>query len=213
MKSSLISRLAGGAIALLAATLRVRVLHGDRAALLRQSGEMVLVVLWHGRMFLPILQHRGEGIVTMASRSGDGAIIASWLEANGYTVTRGSSSRGGAAALLRMAREMRVRRVGALTVDGPRGPARVVQAGAVRLARMTRCRLVPMSFSCARPRFFRSWDRFLLPRPFSRNVIVYGEPFAIPGEASDEEAGAMIAERLDAATAEADREAGIETPA
>jgi lysophospholipid acyltransferase (LPLAT)-like uncharacterized protein len=212
MKARLLARLAGVAIRLLRASLRVRILHGERAIAVREGAQPVLVALWHGRMFLPILTHCGEGIVTMASRSEDGEIIALWLENNGYAVTRGSSSRGGATALLAMVRELGTRRVGALTVDGPRGPARVVQPGVVQLARRAGACIVPMSYSSERPKFFRSWDRFLLPRPFSRNVVIYGEPLTIPAETGDEEACAQIAAALDAATAEADAACGIEPP-
>ena len=188
MKGWLLARLVGAAIRVLRATLRVEILHGERAVSIRKQNGPVLVALWHGRMFLPILTHRGEGIVTMASRSEDGEIIARWLENNGYAVARGSSSRGGAAALLRMAKELEVRRVGALTVDGPRGPARVVQPGVVQLAQRAGAWIAPISYSSRRPHFFRSWDRFLLPLPFSRNVVIYGEPFTIPAGTGEEEA-------------------------
>jgi lysophospholipid acyltransferase (LPLAT)-like uncharacterized protein len=213
MKGRILARLAGVAVKLLRATLRVRILHGEHAEAMRRGNGPVLVALWHGRMFLPILTHRGEGIVTMASRSDDGEIIALWLENNGYAVARGSSSRGGAVALLQMARELETRRVGALTVDGPRGPARVVQPGVVQLARRAGAWIVPMSYSSGRPHFFRSWDRYLLPRPFSKNVVIYGEPFRIPESIGDAEACEKIAAALDAATAEADAACAIVPPA
>src|SRR5207237_295882 len=84
----------------------------------------ILFALWHGRMFLPINVHRHTGIGTMASKSRDGEIITRWLENNGYLVTRGSTTRGGSAAFRRLLRQVRSGRNIALTVDGPRGPAR-----------------------------------------------------------------------------------------
>ena len=98
-------------------------------------------------------------------------------------------------------------------MDGPRGPARVVQPGVVQLARLTGAWILPITSSSSRPRFLGSWDRYLLPLPFSRAVVAYGEPFAISAETPDETAVALIASALDSTTAEADGAAGITPPA
>jgi lysophospholipid acyltransferase (LPLAT)-like uncharacterized protein len=205
---TLLSQVLGMSIALLRTTLRVELLNSERYADLKAKRVPILFALWHGRMFLPIDAHRNEGIVTMASQSKDGNIITRWLENNGYLVTRGSTSRGGSEALRRMVRHVRSGHNVALTVDGPKGPARVVQSGVVRLARMTDAWILPISFSSSLPLFLRSWDRYLLPKPFSRNVVAYGEPFAVPQEMSDEVALAKIRAALDEVTAAADRGAG-----
>lgn len=163
-------------------------------------------------MFLSIQAHRHEGIVTMASRSKDGEIIAGWLESNGYSVVRGSSTRGGSQALREMVLRVRSGRAAALTVDGPTGPPRRVQPGIVQLARLTGGWILPITYSSRRPHFLSSWDRYLLPRPFSRNVVVYGEPFPIDSGVSDREAQRRIAASLDDVTHEADRTTGINPP-
>ena len=150
------------------------------------------------------MRHRNESIVTMASQSKNGKITARWLEGNGYLVTRGSTTRGGSEALRRMVYYVRSGHNVALTVDGRRGPAWVVQAGVVRLARITHAWILPISFSSSWPLFLDSWDRHLVPNPFSRNVVAYGEPFAVPYNMSDETALAKIAAALDQVTAEAD---------
>jgi Uncharacterized protein conserved in bacteria len=212
MMSRLLARLVGALIVLHRATLKVERLHFDRYLGLRARGVPVLFALWHGRMFLSIQAHRGEGIVTMASRSKDGEIIAGWLERNGYAVVRGSTTRGGGEALRRMVRSVRSGRHAALTVDGPKGPPRIVQPGVVQLARLTGAWILPITSSASRPRFLASWDRYLLPLPFSRGFVAYGEPFPIPREMSDESALARIASALDAATSEADAAAGITPP-
>ena len=208
----LLSRLAGALVHLYRATLSVERLHFDRYIEVRARGAPILFALWHGRMLLSILAHRREGIVTMASRSKDGEIIAGWLEANGYSVVRGSSSRGGSQALREMVRRVRAGRDAALTVDGPTGPPRIVQPGIVQLARLTGGWILPITSSSSRPRFLASWDRYLLPRPFSRNVVLYGRPFPIGEALSDEQALAAIGDALDEATREADRETGIRPP-
>ena len=163
-------------------------------------------------MFLSIQAHRGQGIVTMASQSKDGEVIAQWLTLNGYSVVRGSTSRGGSAALREMVRRVRSGRHAALTVDGPRGPARIVQPGVVQLARLTGAWILPITSSSSRPRFLRSWDRYLMPLPFSRNVVAYGEPFPIDDAASEDFVLSRIGEALDAATRAADEAAGITPP-
>ena len=201
-----------GAIGLLRATLRVEVLHGEYLADLQSRRIPFLLALWHGRMFLIIDEHHGQGIVTMASKSNDGDIIAGWLENNGYVVVRGSTTRGGSEALRRMAYHMRAGRNGALTVDGPKGPVRVVQPGVVRLARLTGAWILPVSFSSTLPLFLRSWDRHLVPKPFSRNFLSYGEPFPIGADLSDEAALTKIAGAIDKTTQEVDKIAGICPP-
>jgi hypothetical protein len=205
----ILSRLLGAGIALHRATVKVERLHEDRYLGLKKKEVPILFALWHGRMYLSIQAHRRQGVVTMASRSKDGEIIARWLEANGYVVVRGSTSKGGGQALREMVRHVRSGRHAALTVDGPRGPARVVQPGVVQLARLTGAWILPVTSSASRGRFLRSWDRFFVPRPFSRGVVAYGEPFPIARELSDEAGLARIGAALDDATAEADSAAGI----
>ena len=99
-----------------------------------------------------------------------------------------------------MVRQVRSGHNVALTVDGPRGPAHVVQAGVVRLARITGAWILPITFSSSWPLFLRSWDRYLLPKPFSQNVVAYGEPFAVSQEMSDEAALEKIRASLDEVT-------------
>lgn len=206
---SVLPKVLGAAIALHRATLKVELLHEDRYRALARREVPILFALWHGRMYLSIQAHRRQGIVTMASQSKDGELIARWLEANGYVVVRGSSSRGGGQALREMVRQVRSGRHAALTVDGPRGPARIVQPGVVQLARLTGAWILPITSSSASGKLLSSWDRFLLPRPFSRNVVAYGEPFPISAEQTEEAALSRVAAALDGATAEADEAAGL----
>src|SRR5262249_57862225 len=105
--------------------LNVELLHEDRSRARARREVPILFALWHGRMYLSIQAHRRQGIVTMASQSKDGEIIAGWLEANGYVVVRGSTSKGGGQALREMVRHVRSGRNAALTVAGPPGPAPV----------------------------------------------------------------------------------------
>lgn len=209
----LASLLVGAAVYALRATIRIEPLYPERYRDLKARGVPFVFTLWHGRMVLPILAHRHEGIVTMASQSKDGEIIARWLTHNGYVPARGSSTRGGGPALMEMVRQMRAGHPAALTVDGPKGPPRVVQPGILWLARETGAWVLPVSGASTRPWFLRSWDRFLAPQPFSRNVVAYGEPFPLPAGTPDDEAARRIGEALDAATVEADEAVRVAPPA
>jgi lysophospholipid acyltransferase (LPLAT)-like uncharacterized protein len=203
----------GAGILGLRATIRIDALHPERERALRERGVPFIYTLWHGRMVLCILAHLHEGIVTMASRSKDGEIIARWLLRNGYIPTRGSTRKGGRAALDEMAEHLRSGRRAALTIDGPKGPPRVVQPGVLRLARETGAWILPFTGSASRPAFLKSWDRYLVPKPFSRCVVGYGEPFEVPEKGSDEETLLRIAKAVDEITVEADRAMHIRPPA
>ncbi len=168
--------------------------------------------LWHGRMVLPILAHRHQGIVTMASRSKDGEIIARWLASNGVIPARGSTRKGGGTALQQMIGLVQEGHPAALTVDGPKGPPRVVQSGILQLARRTGAWILPVTGASAHPWFLKSWDRYLVPKPFSRCVVSYGEPFPIPEGGDDAATLARISASIDAITREADAAVGVVPP-
>jgi lysophospholipid acyltransferase (LPLAT)-like uncharacterized protein len=156
-----------------------------------------------------ILAHRGEGFVTMASRSSDGEIIATFLALWGFKAARGSSSKGGDTAILEFLEALKGAPGGALTPDGPRGPARRCKRGILTLAEQGNALVLPSSSSSTRPKFLNSWDRFLVPLPFSRCVVVYGPALErVPGESED----AFLARAdaaIDAVTSEADRLCGV----
>jgi lysophospholipid acyltransferase (LPLAT)-like uncharacterized protein len=210
--SGLAAGVVGAGILGLRATIRIGALHEERERALRAQGVPFIYTLWHGRMVLCILAHLHEGIVTMASRSKDGEIIARWLLRNGYIPTRGSTRKGGRAALEEMGEHLRSGRRAALTIDGPKGPPRVAQAGIAKLARETGAWILPFTGSASRPAFLESWDRYLVPKPFSRCIVGYGEPFPVPKEMPDSEALPKINAAVDAITLEVDREMRISAP-
>lgn len=151
-----------------------------------------MLAFLHGEQLPMIALHRGRGIVGMASRSKDGALVAGVLTALGYDVVRGSSSRGGADAILESLMALRGGRCPALAVDGPRGPAGSVQPGAEALARAAD---VPVLIGRVRAAGWRarSWDRFLVPWPFARVEVCYG--VWRPGEGTLAEALAALVNR------------------
>ena len=201
-----------GLFRMLAATARVS-RHGEANVRAAEAGWPGLVfAVWHGRLLLAALTHRGRDVVTMASRNSDGEIIARILGPEGFIVARGSSSRGGSDALKAMEAEAaRGRRWLALTPDGPRGPRHVAQVGAAVLAARLGFVLLPTGVSARPARLFDSWDGFLLPAPFSRLAVVYGAPIAVPpaeDTAGVEAARAALETALRAVEAEADARVG-----
>lgn len=141
---------------------------------------------WHGDELVLLANFSDSGTVVMSSRSKDGEVMRALLEEMGYFVTRGSSSRGGAAGLKGMIDALsQGRKWAALSVDGPRGPIYEVKPGVVKLAQATGAVIVPIACA-ARSKFVfkNAWNRCYLPYPFSRVVVLYGEPMEIPSAAT-----------------------------
>jgi lysophospholipid acyltransferase (LPLAT)-like uncharacterized protein len=155
------------------------------------------LAFWHGQQFALLRWAWKQRMVALVSRSRDGELVAAALGILGVESARGSSSRGGAAGLKATVRRLRAGLDAAFAVDGPRGPARVVRCrggsvGAAQAARLGGGVVVPMAAACARCHVFaRAWDRFELPLPFTRVVVVLGAPLA-PGEATPEALGTAI---------------------
>lgn len=190
---------------------RTRVRGLEEYERVRRAGRPVIFLIWHGRLLFVPYFFRKRGIAALVSPSRDGEIIARIGEGWGFRLIRGSSSH----SIVRAWAAMReaLRRGGELIIvpDGPRGPSRRLKPGAIRLARDAGALLVPFSFSASRRRFLESWDRFLLPRPFSRITAIYGKPIAVPPEADDEmmeRQGREVEQALTALDAEADADFG-----
>jgi hypothetical protein len=197
------------AISLWKATLRITIVGEEHRQAIRAKGKKPLHAIWHQRMVGGILAHRGEGYVTMASKSEDGEIIATFLKYWGFVAARGSSSRGGDVASAEFLEALASAPGGALTPDGPRGPARSCKRGILVLAEQGNGLVLPSSSSSSSPRFLNSWDRFLMPMPFSRCVVVFGPPLERGVDETEEVFLARAAAAIDAVTDEADRLCGV----
>lgn len=146
---------------------------------------------WHSRIFFMIYYYarylRTCRVSTLISLSRDGDYAAILAERFGQEAVRGSSSRGGMKALRALAGRLAEGHNVALTPDGPRGPALQVQDGVIRLAQITGATIIPLSYDARSKWTLRSWDRFILPKPFGRIHMAVGEPFSVPKQASPEE--------------------------
>lgn len=175
-----------GVVAVLGRTWRYRILDDGPWRRLRAEHRPFVFVLWHGGLLPLTFRHRGEGITVLVSEHSDGEIIARVIEAWGYRTIRGSTTRGASRALLGLIRELSDGHELAVTPDGPRGPARKFQAGALVAAQRADVPLVPITLAVDRAWNFGSWDRFLVPKPFARVTIAYGAPTAVGGSSSRE---------------------------
>jgi lysophospholipid acyltransferase (LPLAT)-like uncharacterized protein len=160
----------------LALTWRVRFVNEDIVRGQRERGEPFMYLLWHGQLLPLLWTHRDRQIAVMISEHRDGEIIARIAQTLGFRLVRGSTSRGAARALLGGSRELEAGFDLAVTVDGPRGPAGTVAPGALIISQRTGAPMIPTAAAANRAWRLRSWDRFLIPKPFARVTVAYGEP-------------------------------------
>lgn len=196
-KRAQVAAIAGAGYPLISAlghTLRWRVDGVQHFDAIRAAGRQPVMAFWHGRILPATFYFRRRGIVVITSENFDGEWIARIIERFGYGTARGSTSRGGLKALLQLRRDMADGKPAGFTLDGPRGPARVAQPGAVWLARATGNPLLPFHLEASRHWTLRSWDRTQVPKPFSRVAIAMGEPMEVPAETPD---AALDAVRLE----------------
>ncbi len=154
---------------------------------LREKKVPLIYVSWHGRILIPIYIHRNQSITPMVSLHADGEMIAQTLHKIGYLTVRGSSTRGGKEAFHNMVDVLKQGGHGAMIPDGPRGPRHYLKPGTLFIAQQTGAYLLPICFSAKRKVQFNSWDRFFLPLPFSKSIVIYGAPINVPKDLSQEQ--------------------------
>jgi hypothetical protein len=143
------------------------------------------MAFWHGRILPATYYFRHRGIVVITSENFDGEWIARIIEHFGYGTARGSTSRGAVKALVQLKRALATGKPAGFTLDGPRGPAKVAQPGAIWLAKATGNPVVPFHLEASRHWTMRSWDRTQIPKPFSHVAIAMGDPIEVPPGADD----------------------------
>jgi len=182
-----LSGLAGIFVRIIEPTVRLKIVNKHLLDDLEDQGVVAVLPFFHGRLFLLPANFATRKIAILASMSRDGEIISRVLKGFGYRMARGSSSRGGAKGLIALKRAMTQGFHACTPVDGPRGPLNVVKPGVVYLAKKTGAPILLAAVS-AWPAFIlhRAWDKFLVPLPFSRGVILYSEPFFFDSDMGDE---------------------------
>lgn len=205
VRTRLAARAGKVVIGLLARTWRIRVVGRDAVDALRAARRPVAFAFWHGQMLPLMWQHRGEGMAILVSSHRDGEIIARVSHSFGFRALRGSSSRGAGRALLGLVRELQGGGEVAVTPDGPRGPARRFAPGALVAAQRAGAHVIPVSAHAARAWRLGSWDRFMIPKPFTRVTVAYGPPTLVAAPTARGAAGE--AARFEALLAETERAA------
>ena len=171
---------------ILAATWRFRVRHGEPLEMFMRQRTPFIFALPHGQLLPLLWWHRGRGISVVISEHRDGELIAQVALRLGYRTVRGSTTRGAARALLGVIRELQDGHPVAFTPDGPRGPAGSFAPGTVVAAQRAGCPILPVAAGATRAWRLRSWDRFMIPKPFARVTVAYAEPSMVAaGSARD----------------------------
>ena len=152
--------------------------HEEVDAFYRTGGHIILA-FWHAQQLMIPAGYRGTGAHVLISQHGDGEIIARIIARFGHHAVRGSSTRGGAGALRTLIKLGRAGKDLVVTPDGPKGPRQVAKLGVVQLAKATGLPIVPLAFACSTKQRFSSWDRFMVPYPFSRGLFLYGKPMFV----------------------------------
>ena len=175
-KLSLTIRLGTWLIRGLASTWRFRILNESSYRTRHANKQPFIFAFWHGQLLPLLYLHRGQGVAIVISSHRDGEIVAGVAERLGMRAIRGSSTRGAARALLGVVRELEDGGEVAMTPDGPRGPARKFATGALVAAQRVGAPIIGIGVSATRAWHLRSWDRFMIPKPFARVTVSYTAP-------------------------------------
>lgn len=169
----------------------------------------VIFTFWHNRIFLSVYYYRyilkKKNICVLTSPSRDGEILVRVIDRLGFSSARGSSRHYSKNALTTMVEAFGKGFDGAIVPDGPRGPKYKVKEGVIRIARKTGLPLIPASYNTSGKKILSTWDSFLLPAPFSRAVLIYGEPLIVSEKMQDDEAKQILEKTLKDITKKADK--------
>ncbi|HKG95426.1 MAG TPA: lysophospholipid acyltransferase family protein [Gemmatimonadaceae bacterium] len=178
----------------LGATWRVRMVNRDAVDRMRAQRQPFVWAFWHAQILPIVWHHRGDRASALISSHRDGEIIAQIAQRLGIQPIRGSTSRGASRALLAIVRELQGGTEVAVTPDGPRGPARTFAPGALVAAQRAGVPIIAIACSASRAWRLRSWDRFMIPKPFAKITFAYSDP--TPVRAPSPREAALEADRF-----------------
>lgn len=199
--------LAYGVFKLLSKTMRFEIIHGEIPESFWKQKVPVIGAFWHSRILMMPVIYKGNKLSFLVSPHRDGQILGRAFKKFGFRPILGSSDKGGGHALHQMIRAIHEGYDVAIVPDGPKGPCQRVQPGVIELARRTGAPILPVSFSASKRKIMKTWDRFLLPQPFSKGVFIWGKPIYVDREGDWEyleERRLLLERRLNELTQEAD---------
>jgi len=180
MKLFLIGFLGSLFIRILFSTIRIEERPHNYPKKLINQNKKIIYAFWHPLILTPCYLSRNLGVKVLISQHSDGEYIAQVIKWLGYSVVRGSTTRGGGRALLTIIKKAREWKALAITPDGPKGPVFHAQPGIIFLGQKTGYPIIPLSTACSNYWTLPSWDKFRVPKPFSYAVVNYGKPIIIP---------------------------------
>ena len=187
-------------------TAKIKLVNEEILDKIHKNKKGAIFAIWHGCQFIVVYLYRNKGCWIMTSRSRDGELQTRILSGLGYNTVRGSSSRGGMSALIRMIKKVRIEEDFAFPVDGPRGPYHEVKLGALYLAQKTGRPILPLGIAVKNKHVFsKAWDKYILPMPFTKCVIFGNEPIYVDEKTEIRTAKETLARAIDEATQKAEQ--------
>ena len=205
--------LAAGYIGLVKLTGRWKIFGTEIPIALLNEGKPFLVAFWHGRLLMMSLAWPySQKFKMVTSQHPDGELIARTIKILGFESIAGSSSRGGAGTVRSILRALKSGESVGVTPDGPRGPRMHAAKGAVFVARRAGVPILPLSYAAKQCKILSTWDRFLIPFPFCRGIMKWGEPITIAGDADETDVARItkdLEQQLNRLTHQLDAELGL----
>lgn len=177
-------------------TTRIYWFKSEEGERLEKEGKGLIYAVWHNQQLFLLYPYKGQKIAPLISQSSDGEYIARCLPKFGMLAVRGSSSRGGARALIHLMHAARDGYRPMLTPDGPRGPIYKVQSGILFLAKKTGFPIIPVGTALSRKIKVGSWDKMRVPLPFGKTALTYGKAVYVKDDADMERAAKELEEQL-----------------
>lgn len=172
---------------LLGKSIRIKECGNIKLSPYQKKGERYIYAFWHSRILLSVYFFKNKSINVLVSMNKDGEYTSRIINKFGFGVIRGSTSRGGLKALIKLKNVLNKGFDIAITPDGPRGPKQKVQMGIIYLSKITGVPIAPFSFDADKKKVLNSWDNFIIPLPFSNSVFMWGEPVYVSRDANEKE--------------------------
>lgn len=201
-------RLAYWTMRMLGWTVRLEVVNPETPRSHWERATPFIMTFWHGRLLMMVHTYKGNALGFLVSPHRDGQVVGKALQRFGLHPILGSTSRKGFSGLKKMIKALQSGSDIAIVPDGPKGPRQQAQMGVVELSKLTGRPMIPVSFSASKKIILNTWDRFLLPYPFSRGVFIWGEPIHVDPQGDRthlEEKRRFLEKRLNELTEQADR--------
>ena len=169
-------------VRLIGGSLRLQVTGSEK---FEPNDRKIIFCGWHGKSLIFANYFRRRGYWVIISNSNDGDIQNEVFTKMGYQTIRGSTGRGGVRAALMAVKLLKNGGTMAITPDGPRGPSHEVQGGVMLMAQKSGAALVPVGLSAKKAIYVKSWDKYMLPYPFSKARMVFGDPITVAEDADE----------------------------